>query len=186
MWKVKWQYLSRRRVVFVINMSYSVSLRCHKPLSYFIMTLCLHNLENFYILILFGYPLMFEHLTFFSCRNIFQCRDKKVRNADLCLESSAQRLQKGLTFIALRCCLQHFTVRYCSSRKSSAGGSWVLKQKQALCFVPLDMKLPVISYNCSMIPIQPRPQTTSKQVRLIVRGSRQKERVTAKEFKLKM
>ena len=82
MWKVKWQYLSRRRVVFVINMSYSVSLRCHKPLSYFIMTLCLHNLENFYILILFGYPLMFEHLTFFSCRNIFQYRDKKVRNAD--------------------------------------------------------------------------------------------------------
>lgn len=55
MWKVKRQYLSRRRVVFVINMSYSVSLRCHKPLSYFIMTLCLHNLENFYILILFGY-----------------------------------------------------------------------------------------------------------------------------------
>ena len=65
-------------------------------------------------------------------------------------------------------------------------GSWVLKQKQALCFVPLDMKLPVISYNCSMIPIQSRPQTTSKQVSLIVRGSRQKERVTAKEFKLKM
>ena len=79
MWKVKWQYLSRRRVVFVINMSYSVSLRCHKPLSYFIMTLCLHNLENFYILILFGYPLMFEHLTFFSCRNIFQCKRQESK-----------------------------------------------------------------------------------------------------------
>ena len=78
-WKVKWQYLSRRRVVFVINMSYSVSLRCHKPLSYFIMTLCLHNLENFYILILFGYPLMFEHLTFFSCRNIFQCKRQESK-----------------------------------------------------------------------------------------------------------